>query len=173
MYKQISEDEFNQIKEKSLSIFENDLTGSSGKIKIKLKDNGDGGLYRADSITKHATWNKVGDVIYQEGLVTILSPHLVKFCEKTSSISFRGDQNLHTMIINTPFHVGLFNSSSNTKFVANTPTENINDKGKKALYVSALNIHDENFNIIMRAHFSQPILKTEEDEFIVRLKMDF
>ena len=34
-------------------------------------------------------------------------------------------------------------------------------------------LFDDNFNIIMRANFSQPILKTEEDEFVIRLKMDF
>ena len=163
----------NQIKEKSLVIYESDLTGSSGKIKIRLRDNGDGLLYRADSLTRHATWNKTGDVIYQEGLITILSPHLIKFCENTASISFRGDQNLHTMIINTPFHAGLFNSSSNKKFISNPPTVNVNDREKKSLFFSALNIHDENFNIIMRAHFAQPILKTEDDEFVVRLRMDF
>ena len=41
------------------------------------------------------------------------------------------------------------------------------------VYVSTVNIHDDNFNIIMKANLSQPIPKTEEDEFIIRLKQDF
>ena len=68
---------------------------------------------------------------------------------------------------------GLFNSSSNKTFVSNPPTVNKNDEHLEAIYISGVNIHDDNFNIIMKANFSQPILKTEEDEFIIRLKMDF
>jgi hypothetical protein len=39
--------------------------------------------------------------------------------------------------------------------------------------MTTVNIHDDNFNVIMKAQFAQPITKTEEDEFVVRLKQDF
>ena len=58
-------------------------------------------------------------------------------------------------------------------YVPNPPNSNDNNKDLESIYISAVNIHDDNFNIIMRAHFSQPILKTKEDEFVIRLKQDF
>ena len=85
----------------------------------------------------------------------------------------KGEQNLHTFIINVPVPRHLFNSSSNPTFVSLPPSENQNDKDKESILISAVNIHDENFNIIMRANLAQPITKTNEDEFIIRLKQDF
>ena len=163
----------NKIKEKSIEIIENNLTGSNKKINITVKDNGTGGLYRADGRTKHATWSNLGDVFYHEGLINILSPHLPHFCKDKLDIKFKGDQNIHTMILNVPIYKSFFNSSSNPTFKSNSPTDNINDDNLESIYVSTINIHDNNFNIIMKANFSQPILKTEEDEFVIRLKQDF
>ena len=67
----------------------------------------------------------------------------------------------------------MFNSSSNPTFQNIKPSSNINDEELSTLYVTTVNIHDDNFNIIMKANFAQPIFKTEEDEFIIRLKEDF
>jgi hypothetical protein len=163
----------NRINPSTLEIFDNSLTGSGGKIKIRLKDNGVGSIYRADCLTKQATWNNVGNVFYNEGLIFIKSPHLHHFCKDRTDLKFRGDQNLHTMIINIPAYKDLFNSSSNPTYSAITPSENANDLGKSSVYITTVNIHDNNFNIIMKANFSQPIVKTDEDEFVIRLKEDF
>ena len=163
----------NQIKEESIEIIDHNVTGSEKRIKIAMKDNGAGSLYRADALTPHAKWNNVGDVFYHEGLLNVLSPHLPHFCKDKVDIKLQGDQNIHTMILNIPFFKSQFNSSSNPTFKSSSPTSNINDDHLSSIYVTAVNIHDDNFNIIMKAHFAQPILKTEEDEFIVRLKQDF
>ena len=48
-----------------------------------------------------------------------------------------------------------------------------NDVNLSTLYLTTVNIHDDNFNIIMKANFAQPIFKTDEDEFVIRLKEDF
>lgn len=157
----------------SFEIFDNNLTGSRGDIKIKLKDNGVGSLYRADAKTKHATWNNVGNIFYEEGLVLIKSPHLSPYCRDKFEMSFKGEQNIHTMILNIPAHKRLFNSSSNPTFEKITPSDNANDEDLHSIYVTTVNIHDNNFNIIMKANFSQPIVKTKDDEFVVRLKEDF
>jgi len=53
------------------------------------------------------------------------------------------------------------------------PSDSGNNKDLSTVYITTVNIHDENLNIIMKAHLSQPILKTEEDDFIIRLKEDF
>ena len=163
----------NAIKDNSFSIIDTNLSGSDGKVKIRLKDNGKGSLYRADSLTKHAKWNNVGDIINEEGIVNILSPHLIQYCKDKTSISFKGEQTLHTMILNVPTIKEYFNSSSNNTFIANPPSTASNENHLTTQYITAVNIHDNNFNIIMKAHFSQPIVKTEEDEFIIRLKQDF
>jgi hypothetical protein len=65
------------------------------------------------------------------------------------------------------------NSSSNPTFVSLPKSDNENDKDTSTLQLTSVNIHDENFNIIMRANFAQPILKDNTDEFIIRLKKDF
>ena len=163
----------NRIHPGTFEIFEKNLTGSDGKIKVLLKDNGNGTLYRADALTKHATWNNVGNVFYDEGIGLIKTPHLFFFNKDETNISFKGEQNLHTMILNVPVYGDMCNSSSNPTFQKIKPSSNVNDEDLSTLYITTVNIHDNNFNIIMKANFAQPIFKTEEDEFIIRLKEDF
>ena len=163
----------NKIHPGSFSITDKSLTGSNEKVKITLSDNKKGNLYRSDCLTKQATWNNVGDILYDEGMVIVKSPHLFYFCKDSIDMSFKGEQNIHTMIMNIPIFKNLFNSSSNVTFKTVTPSNNVNDDDLESFYITAVNIHDDNFNIIMKAHFSQPILKTEEDEFVIRLKQDF
>lgn len=163
----------NRINPGSFEIYEKNLTGSDGKIKIKLKDNSRGSLYRADALTKLATWNNVGNVFYDEGVSIIKSPHLFFFNKDETNVTFRGEQNLHTMILNVPTYMNIHNSSSNPTYKSLTPSTGANDEELSTLYITTVNIHDDNFNIIMKANFAQPIFKTEEDEFVIRLKEDF
>ena len=163
----------NKIHPGSFSIKDKNLTGSNEKVSITLSDNKKGNLYRSDCLTQHATWNNVGDILYDEGMVIVKSPHLFYFCKDNIDMSFKGEQNIHTMIMNIPIYKSLFNSSSNSSFETTTPSNNVNDADVESFYITAVNIHDDNFNIIMKAHFSQPILKTDDDEFVIRLKQDF
>tara|TARA_A100001201_G_scaffold121135_2_gene104725 strand:- start:1514 stop:3865 length:2352 start_codon:yes stop_codon:yes gene_type:complete len=163
----------NRINPESFSIYEKDLTGSDGKIKIRLRDNGRGSLYRADALTSHAKWNSVGNILYDEGIAMVKSPHLFYFSKDETNLTFKGEQNLHTMVFNIPAYKELFNSSSNPTYVSVAPTTGANDEDLSTLYITTVNIHDENLNIIMKANFAQPIFKTEEDEFVIRLKEDF
>ena len=163
----------NKIHPKSFHLIDENLTGSGGKISINVKDNGNGTLYRADCLTENATWNKVGDIIYEEGLATINSPHLFYFCKDKTNMKFKGEQNIHVATFNLFCGKDMFFSSSNMSYVKNPPNLNDNSKDLKSIYISAVNIHDDNFNIIMKGHFAQPILKTQEDEFVIRLKQDF
>ena len=163
----------NKITEESLLMTDDNLTGSKSRIKIKIRDNGAGSLYRADCETKQAKWNNVGDIFYHEGVIVMKTPHLPYFCKDKTKISFKGDHNIHTLIMNIPCDKGRIDSSSNKSFVSNPPTNAAFDSELSTVYISSVNIHDDNFNIIMKANFSQPIPKTEEDEFIIRLKQDF
>jgi hypothetical protein len=106
-------------------------------------------------------------------MAVIKSPHLLFFNKDEANIKFRGEQNLHTMILNVPAFKEMFNSSSNPTFESLAPTTGANDEELTTLYITTVNIHDDNFNIIMKANLAQPIFKTEEDEFVIRLKEDF
>jgi len=138
-----------------------------------LKDNGRGGLFRADCLTKQADWNNVGNVLYEDGVVVIKTPHLFFYGKDKLDLKFRGEQSLHSMILNIPCPMNKFMSSSNKTYQKIKPDNTLSNKGLTAIYVSNINIHDENLNVIMKANLSQPIQKTEEDEFIIRLKQDF
>ena len=124
----------NQIKENSFSITDDNVTGSEKRIKVTLKDNGKGSLYRADALSSHAKWSNVGDIFYYEGIVNVLSPHLPHFCKDKIDIKMQGDQNLHTMILNIPFFKSEFNSSSNPTFKTSSPTTNLNDDHLSSFY---------------------------------------
>ena len=137
------------------------------------RNNGRGNIYRADALTKHAEWNSVGNILYEEGIVVIKSPHLLYFCKDKTDIKFKGEQSIHTMIVNIPANEWNFTSSSNVTYEEITPTTGASDLGLNTIYITGVNIHDDNFNIIAKANFAQPILKTQEDEFVVRLKQDF
>jgi len=163
----------NRIHPGSFSIYEENLTGSDEQIKITLKDNERGSLYRADAATKLAKWNNVGNVFYDEGVCIIKSPNLPYISKDKTDITFRGEQNIHTLMFDIPAFQNMFNSSSNPTFKNITPSTSSNDDDLSTLYITTVNIHDDNFNIIMKANFAQPIFKTEEDEFIIRLKEDF
>jgi hypothetical protein len=154
-------------------MYDENLTGSQGDVSIRLKDNERGSIYRADALTKHATWNNLGNILYEDGMIVLKTPHLMYFSKDKTNIKFKGEQKIHTMIMNIPCHEWNFTSSSNLGYKAITPTSGANDSSLKAIYITGVNIHDDNFNVIMRANFSQPIVKTQEDEFVIRLKQDF
>lgn len=157
----------------TFELYDENITGSNGDIKIKIKDNGRGGLYRADCETKQAVWNNVGNVLYEEGMVIIKSPNLPYFCKDKVDMKFRGEQQLNTMILNIPVEIGQFMSSSNKTFKSYPPDSYPHNKNLSTVHITNINIHDDNFNVIMKAQVSQPITKTEEDEFVIRLKQDF
>jgi hypothetical protein len=157
----------------SLELIDNGLTGSNDKIQINVKDNKKGSLYRADCLTPQALWNSIGNVFYDEGVAILKTPHLPYFQKDRTEVKLQGDHKIHAFTINVPVEKSLLNKSQNEAFKALPPSLNENDKDLETIMISSVNIHDENFNIIMRANFAQPITKTQKDEFIIRLKEDF
>lgn len=162
----------NQIFPESFTISSTELTGSGGKINITLKDNGQGGLYRADAITPAPRWATVGNLFYDEGLAIIKSPHLYYFGKDNFSVSFNGHQNIHTYTIDAICPAGEINSSSNPSYLSFPPTNEQNETADNFVYITGINIHDDNFNVIMRANLAQPVLKRPDEEFLFRLKYD-
>ena len=65
----------------SLIVQDLEVTGSGGSMTFTLKDDGLGNLYRDDLSPSGtpAKWASVGNVLYDEGLIVIKTPHLPFF----------------------------------------------------------------------------------------------
>jgi hypothetical protein len=89
------------------------------------------------------------------------------------SIEFQGDRNVHVLEMMIPAPAGMFNSSSNPRYQKLLPSDNINDKNSQFVYITGLNFHDNNFNIIARTNLAQPVMKRDQDKLFFRVKIDF
>jgi hypothetical protein len=160
----------------SFTIRDSSISGSYGSIGITLKDDGLGNIYRADASTSHATKNSVGNIFYDEGIVLIKSPHLYFFGKNQYEVSFKGMKNVYTSKYEILAGPGLLNSSSNPTFIENasklkasgSPTDQ-----DTFVYISGLNFHDENMNVVAKARLAQPIIKREGDRVLFKVALDF
>ena len=149
------------------------MTGSGGKVKVTLKDNGKGGLYRADCTGSHPTWSNVGNIFYNEGVAIIKSPNLPLFATGTFETTFQGEQSTHVLTINAPCETGMFMSSSNPSFKVLSASLDPNEYDPEFVYITGFNLHDDNLNVIGRSNLAQPLVKRSSDEFLFKFKMDF
>ena len=163
----------NRISPGTLEIKDSNFTGSGGKISITLKDDSLGSLYRADCETKHATWNSVGNIFYNEGVGIIKSPHLSLFGKDQFELTLKGEQNTHVLAVNVPCRSAEFNSSSNPAFKVISASNNVNDTNKEFVYITGMYIHDDNYNVVMKVNLAQPIMKRNNDSYMFRAKIDF
>lgn len=157
----------------SFVITDSAITGSGGVIGITIKDNGNGTLYRADSLTTQCEWNSVGTIFYNEGIIAIKSPHLYFFGENQYEISFKGEQNLHVLRLEVIAPVNHLNSSSNPSYRFLPSTNRPNESDQNFVYVSGINFHDDNLNVIMKTQLAQPIMKRHSEKLLFKVKYDF
>ncbi len=163
----------NKILPGSFVIEDTSLTGSSGGVGIKVKDNSQGNLYRADSLTPHATWSSVGNILYEEGIAVIKSANIPLFGQEQFKISFTGLHNVHTYEVNVILSPNLFTSSSNPTFKGGKPDDFSNDALAKYVAFNSIQLHDDNLNVITRTNLAQPIIKKIGDKYLVRIKIDY
>lgn len=157
------------------SITDNNLSCSSGKISMTLKDDGFGSLYRADWSGSFAKGCSVGNVFYEHGVVLIKHPSLYHFGKNGFETRFRGERNIHTVKYNMYANPLQLISSSNTSWspdlaVDNNPGMNLDER---YVYITDVYIHDENLNVVARTKFSQCCLKRASDKLKFRIGMDF
>jgi hypothetical protein len=160
----------------SFTIRDSALSGSQGSVGITLKDDGQGSLYRADSLTPHDTKNSVGNIFYDEGIVLVKSPHLYFFGKNQYEIEFKGVKNIYTSKYEILAGPGLLNSSSNPTYIQNS--DNLKASGSPTdkdtfVYISGLNFHDENMNVVAKARLAQPIIKREGDKILFKVAFDW
>ena len=89
----------NQTKRGSMLLIDSNITGSESVFNITLKDDGYGSLYRADAKTEHATFNNVGNVFYNEGVMLVKSPLLYNFGKDKFDIQFSGTVDINTRTV--------------------------------------------------------------------------
>lgn len=157
---------------KSIELKDPALSGSGGAFGITLKDDGNGTIYRADCYSSASTWNAVGTVFYDEGIIAIKSPHLYFFGKDGFEISFKGQQNIHVMAVDVVAQANQLNSSSNPNYISVPPSSNPNDPDKEFVYITGMNFHDENYNVVMKTQLSQPVMKRPGDKYQFRVKLD-
>jgi len=162
-----------KIKPGSFKLVDQDIMGSGNKVKVTLRDNGFGVLYRADSVGKHPRWAAVGNILYEEGIAVVTSPCIPYFGKEQFSIDMEGVHNIHVMEVLVPCNAGLVNSSSNPNFESLKAGMAASDEDTDFVYITGLNFHDENLNIIARTNLAQPVAKRDADSIAFRIKVDF
>jgi len=174
-----------RIKPGSLKMTDPGLTGSitpsaagsdklkSGRVPMILRDNGYGNIYRADAFTPHATWNSVGNVYYDEGVILVKSPNIPRYGADQHTITFKGESDVHVMKIMVHAKAGQINSSSNISYTDLSASFMKNDPGGKFVYITGINYHDDNMNVIAKTSFAQAVVKREDDEYLFKSKIDF
>jgi len=187
----------NKILPGSFELKDLSMSGSGGRVAMTLKDDGNGNIYRANSQSgDDCTWNSVGNIFYSEGVVVIKSPHLFFFGKDSYEMSFKGEYNLHSTKYEILAPSGMLNSSSNPTFFRPPRLPAIFNKqnpilppaealGKELrasgdpldnelfVYISGINFHDENLNVVAKATLAQPVLKREGEKFLVKVVFDF
>lgn len=157
----------------TFSITDSAMTGSGGAVDITIKDDGNGVLYRADSLSPNCTWNSVGTIFYNEGIIAIKSPHLYFFGQHQYEMSFKGEQNIHVLRLESIAPTNYLNSSSNPSFKSIPSTLNPNEPDSDFVYVTGINYHDDNLNVIMKTQLAQPIMKRNTEKLLFKVKYDF
>lgn len=163
----------NRINPGTFEVTDTNISGTDGRVAIKLKDDGYGNIYRADALTAHASWNGVGNLFYNEGVAYIKTPNIPFFGTDQWDMKFEGEQTVHVFKVSAPAAAGLINSSSNPDFRLVSASLNANDADTEFVYISNIFYLDGNLNVIMKSNMSQPALKRSGDKILFRSKIDF
>ena len=161
------------IKKGSFSVLDKAITGSNTRVSIKLRDDNRGNIFRGDCATPQATWNSVGNILYNEGVLIIKSPNLPFFGKDQFMADLEGFQNVHMQEININANTGRINSSSNPSFRPMRPDNYANSVDGNFVAISEILLHDDNLNIVARVNLAQPVVKKLTDKYLFRIKLDY
>jgi len=152
-----------------------DSSGNIVSSTMELKDDGEGQIYRCNTSGSIASWNKVGEVLYEDGIIVLQSPNIYNFAANHMEISFKATHVTNVSEINIPINVGKINSSSNSTFTENMRASAAShDYGDDDfVYISEVYLHDENLNVIAKAKLAQPLVKRNDDSYLLRIKLDY
>lgn len=164
----------NRIEPNSVVLTDTNISGSGGKISITLLDDGRGNLYRSNTATAASTWNSVGNVFYNEGIIVIKNPHLYFFGESQFNLSFRGQSTVYTMTVDCYSEALKETQSSNSTWSSALKASNMqNDNDKQYTYIGEVLLHDENLNVVARASLGQPVMKRTGDRILFKVPISY
>jgi hypothetical protein len=162
-----------QIEPGTLQIRDTNTTGSHGKMEMTLIDDGEGNIYRSNTSGSSPDWASVGNVFYNEGIVLLKHPSLFFFGTDNYEISFKGKQNTHILTYNLFKRPLMAVSSSNPNYLPVSASTDANDTDKRFVYITGINLHDDNLNVITRTVLAQPVVARTGDKFLFKVRMDF
>jgi hypothetical protein len=163
----------NRIKPLSFVLTDIDMSGSDGKIKLTIRDDGNGNLYRADADGAHPTWASIGNIFYDEGVILLKMPQLYFFGSKQYECTFEGMQNIHVLSINAYARPMQLITSSYMNYQTGSIEDLANVDDPNYVFISEVLLHDDNLNVIGRTKIAQPVLKRSAEKFKFVIKMDF
>jgi hypothetical protein len=162
-----------KIKKGTLKLKDNNLLGTNG-MAINISDNKKGFLFRDDCLTKSADWNYIGHVFYKDGICLIHNTSLRAFGKKDFELDFIAEGSIFIQETNIPIRQGKLNVSNNATYNKDLRLdESAFNSDEPFVYITDVNIHDENMNIVAKAKMAHPIPKKNTDNLLIRLKMDY
>ena len=105
--------------------------------------------------------------------LNVLNNRFAKEYYRSSRESDIFTQDIHTLTINTFARPMQQVSSSNTSFTSQSIDNLANNTDERYVYITGINIHDDNLNVIARTNIAQPIVKYSSDKILFKFKMDF
>lgn len=164
----------NRIEPGTVVLRDSNVSGSGGKVGITLMDDGRGNLYRSNASSTVSTWNSVGNVFYNEGIIVIKNPHLYWFGESQFNLSFRGQSTIYTMTVDCYSDSLKETESANSTWSSTLKASNLpNDTDKQYTYIGEVLLHDENLNVVARASLGQPVLKRTGDRILFKVPITY
>ena len=165
---------------------------SYGLIRV-LVDDGRGNLYLSGSACSSSIdqqesytgvgWNKVGNVFYGEGLITIREPSLLDFGRTdglsahpndTFQLSFRGHSRIPVKTLMCRIDRGEFNASTNPTFY------DVDDDGTRtrrhesgSIRATTVGLYNSDRELVGVARLAEPVRIRPRDRINIRLRMDF
>ena len=163
-----------KINKNTLIISDDNISTTNSNLSLSFKDSGYGTLYRSDCLTKQASWNYVGHSFYKEGIIVLNRPELTYFGQQDYSFSFETDFSMYVHEINIPAEAGFLNKSNNKTYNEDLRHDaSAFNSESSFVYITDINLHDENLNIIAKAKLARPAPKKSEDNILFKLKMDY
>ena len=95
------------------------------------------------------------------------------FGKDAFTAKFEGDKTVYVLEINIPAERSTGDISTNPAFKALKPSDYGNELSDRFSYLTGVQLHDDNLNVIMRINFAQPVVKRVEDRLVVRARLDF
>ncbi len=162
-----------QIEPGTVVLRDTNTTGSNGKMELTLVDDTEGNLYRSNTSGSSPDWTSVGNVFYNEGIILLKHPSLFFFGTDQFQLSFKGKQNTHILTYNLFKRPLTAVSSSNPNYLPVSASTDANDTDKRFVYITGINLHDDNLNVITRTSLAQPIVARTGEKFLFKVRMDF